>query len=105
MLIVETGSFIGGIINSYIASQTELTVMSIHPETPDELLSSLSQYQPQIVLMDTTNEGAFLKTLTCHMTDPLSPKVVVINVAENDVMVYESHFVKLVEATDFFSIL
>jgi chemotaxis response regulator CheB len=105
VLLVESGRFIGGVIHRLFALEDKLTVREVRPCSPRELLRAVSEYQPDVVVMDDTQQVSYLNYLLCSLQNCAALRIVVVNANSNQVEVYYKQKVPVMNTADLFAVI
>lgn len=105
VLLVESGHLLGGVISSLFSQYEHLSLIEASPANGAELVQAVKTYAPQIVVLDDTLKGDFLRRLLRHMQSTPGLRVVVVGADSNAVEVYQKEQVPLQRTADFFALL
>ena len=105
VLLVESGRFIGGVIQHLFSKNDQLRVIETAPASNRELLQAIREYKPEIVVLDDTLSCDFLAHLLRFMRVSKNLRVLVVNTNSNSVEVYQKELVDYHQTADFFAIL
>lgn len=105
ILLVESGLFIGGVIQHLFSSNDQLRVIEATPNSSQELLDAVLQHKPEIVVLDDTLSYDYLSHLLRFMRSSKNLRVVVVNTNSNQVEVYQKEQIDVRRTADFFAIL
>jgi hypothetical protein len=106
VLIIKSGSFVGGVINDILKNNAEeLDICSIVPADISEISQVISQYSPDVLITDDTSPDEVLNAiLLCARRFP-NLRLVVICANENRVQIYNSQSVDVAHKEDFLAVL
>ena len=105
VLLVESGRFIGGVIQHLFSKNDQLRVIEAAPASSRELLQAVREYSPEIVVLDDTLNCEYLAHLLRYMRGSKNLRVLVVNTNSNSVEVYQKELVDFNQTADFFAIL
>ncbi len=105
ILLIESGQFIGGVIHSLFVDRDQLSVIEVAPSNSRELLRTVLEHQPEIIVLDDTVCYAFLSILLRYMQNSNGVRVVVLNTESNQVELYQKLQIPVQKTADFFAIL
>ncbi len=105
VLLIESGQFIGGVIHSLFVDKDQLGVIEVAPSNSRELLRTVQEHQPEIIVLDDTVCYAFLSILLKYMQSSSGVRVVVLNTESNQVELYQKQQIPVLKTDDLFAIL
>ncbi len=104
VLLIESGKFIGGVFRSLFYNYEHLTVIGVKPSNERELLKSIQENRPQIIVMDDTLTD-YLTYLLNYMPGCEDLRVIVVHTDQNRVEVYQKQQINVSQTADFFAIM
>lgn len=105
VLLVESGLFIGGVIEHLFARYGQVRVIESFPHSCNEMMMAVREHNPEIIVLDDTLSCDYLTQLLRYMRGSKNLRVVVVNTNSNQVEVYQKEQVPVRQTADFFAIL
>lgn len=105
VLLIESGQFIGGVIRSLFTGCDSLNVIEAAPQNTRELIETVNQIRPNIVVLDDTVRDDYLAHLLRFMRSSNGFRVIVVNTNNNKIVVYEKQEIAVRQRSDFMAVL
>jgi chemotaxis response regulator CheB len=106
VLIIESGHFVGGVIDDVLKSHCgDLELRSIVPTNVTELRRAVAEFQPDIIIADDTTPDELLKVILLISLRYPALRVVVICADSNRVQIYNMERVEVAHLEDFLAVL
>ena len=105
ILLIESGHFIGGVIQHLFAQQAELSVTEVFPSSAEELMDAVDKHRPDVVVLDDTLEPEYLSQLLGTNHDCSNMAVVLVYTNSNRVSLYRKQQINVKHTEDLFSVL
>lgn len=105
VLLVKSGRFIGGVIEHLFANCAQLEVVEAAPSSSQDLLKTVSERSPDVVVLDDTLQASYLVHLLRFMRQSQGLRVVVVSTDSNQVEVYDKAQIDVRKTADFLSII
>lgn len=101
VLVVETGTLLGAGVQNLLTRRSTLEVVGIAPEDEADLLRTIQQLQPNIIVLDETTSPIRLPSLMDHLRDYPHVRVVAVNAEDVHAQILEKSQVQTTQVTDF----
>ena len=105
VLLVESGRFIGGVIHSLFSGFDHTEVITASPCNGRELLKTIEEQHPNIIVLDDTLQAEYLHNLLRYLQASDDLRVLVLNTDSNNVQIYQKQQVEVQHPADLLMIL
>lgn len=103
ILLIESGRFIGGVIQHLFAQQAQLVVAEASPGNVKELIHAVEVHRPDVVVIDDSLSDRFIGPLLEMACEKLH--VVVVYTESNRVAIYKKQHIQVKNTSDLFAAL
>src|SRR5512140_1355227 len=105
VLLIESGCFIGGVIHSLFSGWDQTEVITASPSSGRELLKTIEEQHPNIIVLDDTLQAEYLHNLLRYLQASDDLRVLVLNTNSNRVQIYEKQHFEVQHPADLFTLL
>jgi len=105
VLLIESGYFLGGVIHNLLESKEDLTVIEAQPKTGRELIETIYQYQPDVIILDDTIDFDCMDELMAYLRKNDAFRVVIVCTDSNHIEVYQKNQIAVHQSSDLFDMI
>jgi len=105
VLLILSGQFLGGVISCLLQNSPHIQLIEASPAGGAELLETMREARPDIVVLDDTVKDKYLSNLLVFMQAITDLRVVVVSTESNDLNVYQKQHIQVQQSADLFAVL
>ncbi len=105
VLIVEHNSLLGAGMESLLNNASDLYSAGVTPNSKDELIQSISEFQPDVVILDKTSSLINSVGLSVLLKNHPKLRVVAVSANDNLLHIYNKQQVLIMQAADLVNII
>jgi hypothetical protein len=100
VLVIHRDLILGMGIEGLLARESDIRVKGLHPGKATGLSPEIADFRPDLIIFDEVPNNGVLSTLFDLMAGYPAPKILVMNVHNNRVLIYQRHELEITQSNE-----